>query len=48
MTVFQTIEDMLVSVTVLLLAIMNIHNNRRIDNLEKWIDLLMDKERREP
>lgn len=33
--------DIIVSVTLLLLSIMNIINMRKIENLEKWVDVLI-------
>lgn len=45
----ELIGDILMSVTVLLLAILNHHNGKRIDNLEEWVNvLLFDNKRREP
>lgn len=39
----HVIGDMILAVTILLLAIQNYRNEKRIENIEKWI---LDSERR--
>ena len=37
----SVISDIILSVTVFLLAILNVNNRKRIDNLEKWVNVLI-------
>lgn len=37
----SVISDIILSVTVFLLAILNVNNMKRIDNLEKWVNFLI-------
>lgn len=37
--------DIIVSVTLLLLSIMNIVNMRKIENLEKWVNVLIHRDK---